>query len=82
MGIFPHPEEIPRIPYLGEGGGKGDLAQAEFGNALEGDGEDDSQRSQVEAGGLENVGIDGIGAFQDFSRGQEQGKSHDLERGS
>lgn len=52
-------------PYLSEGGWKGHLVQVELGHALEGDGEHNTQAAKVQAGSLEDICIDGLGALQD-----------------
>lgn len=76
-GALPSPAE----PYLGEGGREGHLVQVELGHALEGDGEHDAQAAKVQAGGLEDVRIDGLGALQDVPRGRQQRESYDLPEG-
>lgn len=66
--------------YLGEGGGEGHLVQVELGHALEGDGEHDAQAAEVQAGSLEDVRVDGLGALQDLPRGCQQCECYDLPR--
>lgn len=52
-------------PYLSEGGWKGHLVQVELRHTLEGNGEHNTQAAKVQAGSLEDVCIDGLGALQD-----------------
>ena len=67
--------------YLGEGGGEGHLVQVELGHALEGDREHDAQAAEVQAGSLEDVRVDGLGALQDLPRGCQKCECYDLPRG-